>query len=92
MAGAIRRVVGLSGTPWTGGALNAIALRTRCNAGGIGEHGLASARDRLIDAPPPLAATKHLAREFPADPSIGTIGWRAEHARPAMITRSMRSF
>ncbi len=56
---------------------DALDLRTRCNAGGIGEHGLASARGRLearlgrlIDAPPPLAAAErfagHLAREFPA--------------------------
>ena len=56
---------------------DALALRTRCNAGGIGEHGLASARGRLearlgrlIDAPPPLAPAerfaRHLAREFEA--------------------------
>ena len=56
---------------------DALALRTRCNAGGIGEHGLASARGRLearlgrlIDAPPPLAPAerfaRHLTREFEA--------------------------
>ena len=54
-----------------------LALRKRCNAGEISEHGLASARGRLvarlgrlIDASPPLAAAerfaKHLANEFPA--------------------------
>ena len=54
-----------------------LALRDRCNAGDISEHGLASARGRLaarlgrlIDAPPPLADAerfaKHLANEFPA--------------------------
>ena len=52
-------------------------LRDRANAGDISEHGLASARGRLvaqlgrlIDAPPPLADAerfaKHLANEFPA--------------------------
>ena len=52
-------------------------LRDRCNAGALSEHGLASARGRLIarlgrlvDAPPPLADAKrfaaHLATEFPA--------------------------
>ena len=54
-----------------------LALRDRCNAGEVSEHGLASARgrlaarlDRLIDAPPPLEEAerfaKHLANEFPA--------------------------
>ena len=54
-----------------------LALRTRCNAGDISEHGLASARGRLaarlgrlIDTPAPLADAerfaKHLANEFPA--------------------------
>ena len=54
-----------------------LALRDRCHAGDISEHGLASARGRLaarlgrlIDAPPPLADAerfaKHLANEFPA--------------------------
>ena len=54
-----------------------LALRDRCNAGDISEHGLASARGRLaarlgrlIDAPPPLEDAerfaKHLANEFPA--------------------------
>ena len=73
--------------------LDALDLRTRCNAGGIGEHGLAAARGRLgrlIDAPPPLAAAErfagHLDREFPAvflflrDPSIDATNWRAEQA------------
>ena len=54
-----------------------LALRDRCNAGEVSEHGLASARGRLaarlgrlIDAPPPLEEAerfaKHLANEFPA--------------------------
>ena len=54
-----------------------LALRDRCNAGEVSEHGLASARGRLaarlgrlIDAPPPLEDAerfaKHLANEFPA--------------------------
>ncbi len=54
-----------------------LALRDRCNAGEVSEHGLASARGRLaarlgrlIDAPPPLPDAerfaKHLANEFPA--------------------------
>ena len=37
-----------STAPWTAAVQtvlqDALALRTRCNAGGIGEHGLASAR------------------------------------------------
>ena len=68
-------------SPW-GGQVQAVlqdglALRDRCNAGDISEHGLASARGRLaarlgrlIDAPPPLddaeRFAKHLANEFPA--------------------------
>ncbi len=54
-----------------------LALRKRCNAGGITEHGLASARGRLvarlgrlIDTPPPVADAerfaRHLANEFAA--------------------------
>ena len=54
-----------------------LALRDRANAGGIGEHGLATARGllvarlgRLIDDPPPSADAerfaRHLADEFPA--------------------------
>ena len=52
-------------------------LRDRCNAGALREHGLASARGRLVarlgrlvDAPPPLGDAErfaaHLATEFPA--------------------------
>ena len=68
-------------SPW-GGQVQAVlqdglALRDRCNAGDISEHGLASARGRLaarlgrlIDSPPPLddaeRFAKHLANEFPA--------------------------
>ena len=68
-------------SPW-GGDVQAVlqdglALRDRCNAGDISEHGLASARGRLaarlgrlIDSPPPLddaeRFAKHLANEFPA--------------------------
>ena len=68
-------------SPW-GGQVQAVlqdglALRDRCNAGDISEHGLASARGRLaarlgrlIDAPPPRddaeRFAKHLANEFPA--------------------------
>ena len=68
-------------SPW-GGEVQAVlqdglALRDRCKAGDISEHGLASARGRLaarlgrlIDAPPPLddaeRFAKHLANEFPA--------------------------
>ena len=81
-----------------------LALRDRCNAGDISEHGLASARGRLaarlIDTPPPLALAerfaKHLASEFPAvflflcDPSIDATNWRAEQAiRPAVATRKV---
>ena len=54
-----------------------LALRDRCLAGDISEHGLATARGRLVarlgrllDTAPPLAAAerfaKHLANEFPA--------------------------
>ena len=54
-----------------------LALRDHTNAGDISEHGLATARGRLvarlgrlIDAPPPIAAAacfaKHLGNEFPA--------------------------
>ena len=68
-------------TPWTAEVQavleDGLALRDRCNAGGISEHGLATARGRLvarlgrlIDAAPPLADAerfaKHLANEFPA--------------------------
>ena len=68
-------------SPWAGEVQavlqDGLALRDRCNAGDISEHGLASARGRLaarlgrlIDAPPPLADAerfaKHLANEFPA--------------------------
>ena len=53
-----------------------LALRDRCNAGDISEHGLASARGRLaarlgrlIDSPPPLddaeRFSKHLAKRIP---------------------------
>ena len=69
------------GDPWAGAVQavlqDGLALRDRCNAGEISEHGLASARGRLaarlgrlIDNPAPLAAAecfaKHLANEFPA--------------------------
>ena len=68
-------------SPWAGKVQavlqDGLALRDRCNAGDISEHGLASARGRLaarlgrlIDTPPPLASAerfaKHLANEFPA--------------------------
>jgi len=68
-------------SPWAGAVQavlqDGLALRDRCNAGDITEHGLATARGRLaarlgrlIDAPPPLADAerfaKHLANEFPA--------------------------
>ncbi len=68
-------------SPWAGKVQavlqDGLALRNRCNAGEISEHGLASARGRLaarlgrlIDTPPPLASAerfaKHLANEFPA--------------------------
>ena len=68
-------------SPWAGEVQavlqDGLALRDRCNAGDISEHGLASARGRLaarlgrlIDAPPPLddaeRFAKHLANEFPA--------------------------
>ncbi len=68
-------------SPWAGKVQavlqDGLALRDRCNAGDISEHGLASARGRLaarlgrlIDTPPPLALAerfaKHLANEFPA--------------------------
>ncbi len=68
-------------SPWAGAVQavlqDGLALRDRCNAGGISEHGLASARGRLaarlgrlIDDPPRLAAAEcfanHLANEFPA--------------------------
>ena len=52
-------------------------LRDRCNAGELGEHGMATARGRLsarlgrlVDAPPPLHDAErfaaHLATEFQA--------------------------
>lgn len=68
-------------SPWAGKVQavlrDGLALRDRCNAGDISEHGLATARGRLtarlgrlIDSAPPLAAAerfaKHLANEFPA--------------------------
>ena len=68
-------------SPWAGEVKAALqhglALRDRANAGGITEHGLATARGRLvarlgrlIDAPPPSADAerfaRHLADEFPA--------------------------
>ena len=68
-------------SPWAGDVQavlqKGLALRDRANAGGISEHGLATARGqlaarlgRLIDAPPPSADAgrfaKHLANEFPA--------------------------
>ena len=68
-------------SPWAGAVQtvlqDGLALRDRCNAGEISEHGLATARGRLaarlgrlIDNPAPLAAAecfaKHLANEFPA--------------------------
>ncbi len=68
-------------SPWAGEVQavlqDGLALRDRCNAGDISEHGLATARGRLvarlgrlIDTAPPLAAAerfaKHLANEFPA--------------------------
>ena len=68
-------------SPWAGKVQavlqDGLALRNRCNAGDISEHGLASARGRLaarlgrlIDTPPALASAerfaKHLANEFPA--------------------------
>ena len=72
-------------SPW-GGDVQAVlqdglALRDRCNAGDISEHGLASARGRLaarlgrlIDSPPPLddaeRFAKHLSNEFPAVMSV----------------------
>ena len=67
--------------PWAGEVQAALqhglVLRDRANAGEISEHGLASARGRvvarlgrLIDEPPPTADAerfaKHLANEFPA--------------------------
>ena len=78
-------------------------LRDRCNAGALSEHGLASARGRLIarlgrlvDAPPPLADAKRFATEFPAvflflwDPSLDATNWRAEQAiRPAVVIRKV---
>ena len=68
-------------SPWAGKVQavlqDGLALRDRCNAGEISEHGLATARGRLaarlgrlIDTPPSLAAAErfanHLANEFPA--------------------------
>ena len=68
-------------SPWAGEVQavlqDGLALRDRCRAGDISEHGLATARGRLVarlgrllDTAPPLAAAqrfaKHLANEFPA--------------------------
>ena len=68
-------------SPWAGEVQavlqDGLALRDRCNAGDISEHGLASARGRLaarlarlVDAPPPIEDAerfaRHLANEFPA--------------------------
>ena len=67
--------------PWAGEVKavlqDGLAVRDRCQAGEISEHGLATARGRLVarlgrllDSAPPLAAAecfaKHLANEFPA--------------------------
>ena len=68
-------------SPWAGEVQavlqHGLALRDRCRAGDISEHGLATARGRLVarlgrllDTAPPLAAAerfaKHLANEVPA--------------------------
>ena len=68
-------------SPWAGEVQavlqDGLALRDRCNAGEVSEHGLASARGRLaarlarlVDAPPPIEDAerfaRHLANEFPA--------------------------
>ena len=69
-----------------------LALRDRRDAGDLSDHGLTTARgrllarlSRLIDNPPPLDDTErlaaHLAIEFPAIFSVGPVGRRHQLAR-----------